>query len=137
MKELTTTDILQLAYSRIRNSPLAKQVPQIYKYKHFLNPKGEFIVVTPLANAINDSQIATINVNIYVPDKSPTIDSKPQREPNDARLSELSKLAMDALKWYNTGERYFFRVEEETIISEEQAGLNYSFSNIKVKFQNQ
>lgn len=136
MKELTTPDILQLIYSRIRNSALAKQVPKIYKYKHLLNPTGEFIVVAPLANVINNSQTATINVNIYVPDKSPVFDGQKQRELNDGRLNDLTRLAMEALKWYDTGERYFFRVEAETIISEEQEGLNYSFSNIKVKFQN-
>lgn len=134
MKELTTSDILQLVYSRLRDSELGKKVPAIYKYKYFLNPTGEFIVVTPLANAINDSQIATINVNIYIPDRKPTIGREKQREPNDARINELAKLAIDALKWYDTGERYFFRVEAEAIISEES--IDYSFSNIKVKFQN-
>lgn len=64
MKELSSADIVDIIYTHIRTSELAKEVPTLYKYKHFLNPSGEFIVVAPLVNVINNSQIANVNVNI-------------------------------------------------------------------------
>lgn len=78
-KELSSADIVDIIYTHIRTSELAKEVPTLYKYKHFLNPSGEFIVVAPLVNVINNSQIANVNVNIYVPDQTPTLDRKEQR----------------------------------------------------------
>lgn len=134
MKELTVSEILQLVYSRLRNSELADEVPTIYKFNHFLNPTGEFIVVAPLSNVVNDDQIATIVVNIYVPDSTPTIGNKEQRTSNDARLGALAKIALEVLRWYDTGQHYFFRVEASSIISEEE--ISYSFINMKVKFKN-
>lgn len=134
MEELSTADILQIIYSHLRSSQLAQEVGEIRKYKFYNNPQGEFIVIAPLANAMNNMQVATVNVNIYVPDLTPTVGGEEQRYPNDTRLRELSDMAIEGLKGYKSDRRFFFRPESETIITEEN--ISYSFSNIKVKLIN-
>ena len=97
------------------------------------NPTGEFIVVTSLSNVIGTSQVVTVNVNIYVPDNTPTINAEKQRYPDRNRLNELTRIAFDSLENYPIAERWFFDVSDETIISEEN--ISYTFSNIKVKLK--
>lgn len=128
---LTSAEIFKLVWDRIRDSPLSQAVPTAYADHYPNNPSGEFIVVGSLSNVVGDSQVATVNVNIYVPDTTPTIDREEQRFPNRKRLTELTRIAFDSLEGYPTDERWFFDVSDETLISEEV--IPYTFSNIKVK----
>lgn len=128
---LTSTEIFNLVWGHIRKSPLAEAVPTMYADHYPNKPSGEFIVMTSLTNAIGNLQVATVNVNIYVPDTTPTIDREEQRYPNRKRLNELTRIAFEALEGYPTNERWYFDVSDETLISEE--GIPYSFSNIQVK----
>lgn len=128
---LTSTEIFDIVWGYIRKSPLAEAVPIMYADHYPNKPLGEFIVVKSLTNAIGDLQAATVNVNIYVPDTTPTIDREEQRYPNRKRLNELTRIAFEALEGYPTNERWYFDVSGETLISEE--GIPYSFSNIQVK----
>ena len=128
---LTSTEIFDIVWGCIRKSPLAEVVPTMYADHYPNKPSGEFIVVTSLTNAIGDLQVATVNVNIYVPDTTPTIGKEEQRYPNRKRLNELTRIAFEALEGYPTNERWYFDVSDETLISEE--GITYSFSNIQVK----
>ena len=130
---LTTTEIFKLVWDRIRDSPLGKAVPTMYADHYPNNPSGEFIVVNSLSNVVGDSQVATVNVNIYVPDNTPTINREEQRFPNRNRLNELTRIAFDSLGNYPIDERWFFDVSDETLISEED--ISYTFSNIKVKLK--
>ena len=130
---LTSTEIFKLVWDHVRDSPLGKAVPTMYADHYPNNPKGEFIVMTSLTNVIGDSQIATVNMNIYVPDSTPTISREEQRFPNRNRLNELTRIAFDSLGYYPIDERWFFDVSDETLISEE--GISYTFSNIKVKLK--
>lgn len=130
---LTCTEIFKLVWDRIRNSPLSQAVPTMYADHYPNNPSGEFIVVNSLSNVVGDSQVATVNVNIYVPDDTPTINREEQRFPNRNRLNELTRIAFDSLANYPIAERWFFDVSDETLISEE--GISYTFSNIKVKLK--
>lgn len=95
---------------------------------------GEFIVVSPLSNVFEDIQVATVNVNIYCPDITPTIDRIEQRYPNRKRLGELSKLAYKALSGFPVYDRYFFTALSETVLSEQD--FSYSFINFKVQLKN-
>ena len=95
--------------------------------------QGEFLVLTSLTNVIEDIQVATVNVNIYVPDTTPTLSGMEQRYMNRKRLSELTRIAYDCLSNYPVDQRYFFDISDETLISEEE--IPYSFSNIKVKLK--
>ena len=97
---LTSTEIFKLVWDRIRDSLLGKTVPMMYADHYPNNPSGEFIVVGSLSNVVGDSQVATVNVNIYVPDTTPTIGREEQRYPDRNRLNELTRLAFDSLGYY-------------------------------------
>lgn len=130
---LTSTEIFKLVWDRIRDSRIGNIVPVMYTDHYPNNPTGEFLVVTSLTNVIGDTQVATVNVNIYVPDTTPTINHEEQRFPNRNRLNELTRIAFDSLGHYPIDERLFFDVSDETLISEES--ISYTFSTIKVKLK--
>lgn len=130
---LTSTEIFSIVWNQITNSILGWEVPVMYADHYPINPEGEFIVVNSLSNVVGDSQVATVNVNIYVPDDTPTINRKEQRYPNRSRLNELTRDAYTSLQGYPLSKRWFFDVSDETLISEE--GISYTFSNIKVKLK--
>lgn len=136
--KLTTTEIFTLVWDKIRASALAEAVPTMYA-DHYPTVgmddlQGEFLVLTSLSNVIEGTQVATVNVNIYVPDNTPTVSNVEQRYTNRRRLSELTRIAFDSITNYPADERYFFDVSDETIMNE--AEIPYSFSNIKVKLKN-
>lgn len=130
---LTSTEIFNLVWKCLRESPLSEQLPVMYADHHPTNPTDEFVVMTSLTNVAGDVQVATVNVNIYVPDQTPTINREEQRYPNRERLNELTRIAFKALRCYPAENRWFFDVSEETLISEEE--IFYTFSNIKVKLK--
>lgn len=130
---LTTSEIFEIVIDRILSTDLGRELPVLYRHHYPNNPTGEFIVVTTLDNTMGDMQLASVNVNIYVPDTTPTIDREEQRFPDDKRLSELTRIAYESLACYPLNERYFFYVEDEAIISEEN--ISYTFSNIKLKLK--
>lgn len=134
----TSAEILSLVWDWIRTTPLYEAVPTMY-LDHFPTSTshkltGEFIVLTTLSNVIGEQQVATVNVNIYVPDTTPRINKEEQRYPDNNRLSELTKIAYDSLRCYPLDERYFFDVLDESLISE--AEIPYTLSNIKVQLKN-
>lgn len=134
----TSAEILSLVWDWIRTTPLYEAVPTMY-LDHFPTSashklSGEFIVLTALSNVIGEQQVATVNVNIYVPDTTPRINKEEQRYPDNNRLSELTKIAYDSLRCYPLDERYFFDVLDESLISE--AEIPYTLSNIKVQLKN-
>ncbi|MBO7285438.1 MAG: hypothetical protein J6U69_02455 [Alistipes sp.] len=134
----TSAEILSLIWDWIRTTPLYDAVPTMY-LDHFPTSaasklSGEFIVLTTLSNSIGEQQVATVNVNIYVPDTTPRINKEEQRYPDNNRLAELTKIAYDALRCYPINERYFFDILDESLISE--GDIPYTFSNIKLQLKN-
>lgn len=132
---LTSFDILDIVRDWVSKSPLKKAVPNIYADHYPQHPsnrniKGEFIVINTLSNAIGEGQVATLNVNIYVPDLTPRENAVAQRYPNRERLSYLTRIAYEVLQGYPVTERWYFDVSSENIISDRE--IPYSFSNIKV-----
>ena len=85
MNKLTSTEIFKLVWDCVRESPLASAVSVMYADHYPNNPAGEFVVVTSLSNVMEEVQVATVNVNIYVPDSTPTIEHEEQRYPNRDR----------------------------------------------------
>lgn len=130
---LTSTETFKFIWDRILDSPLHEAVSIMYADHYPNNPTGEFIVMTSLSNVIGTSQVVTVNVNLYVPDNTPTINTEKQRYPDRNRLNELTRIAFDSLANYPIAERWFFDVSDETIVSEEN--ISYTFSNIKVKLK--
>lgn len=137
--EYTITEIFNIVWEHIKGSPLAATIPVMYA-DHYpqQGDKGkplasEFVVVSSLTNAVGDSQVATVNVNIYVQDTTPTINRQEQRYPDRNRLMELTRIAFESLRGYPTNGRWYFDVSDETLISEEE--IPYTLSNLKVKFR--
>ena len=138
MNHLTTGEIVQLVWDKIKQSPLSEVVNEMYRMNHPIVSKQlrlpkEFIVVSSLTNVVGDVQVATAIVNIYVRDVTPTIDRIEQRFPDVNRLSELSRIAFKSLKTYPKDARWFFDVSDESLISEEE--IPYSFVSIKIKLK--
>ena len=138
MKRMTTAEILSMVWDWIRTTPLFEAVPAMY-FDHFPTSSvnkisGEFIVISALSNVMGDEQVATVNVNIYVPDTTPRINKEEQRYPDNKRLAELTAIAYDALRCYPIDGRFFFDILDEVLISE--GDIPYTFSNIKVQLKN-
>ena len=55
---------------------------------------GEYIVVGTIGNSLIGEQVATVNVNIYVPDKLLTINGVSQRVRDNARIDTLTELIL-------------------------------------------
>jgi hypothetical protein len=132
---LTSLDIISIVRERIVSTSLGEYVPTIYLDHYPQTPsnrsiKGEFIVINTLSNAIGEGQAATVNVNIYVPDLTPRINAVAQRQANEERLAELTRIAYDSLKYYPTNERWYFDVSSEMILKE--TDIPYSFANLKI-----
>lgn len=130
---LSTSEIFDMVIAHILETKLGETVPVLYRHHYPNHPTGEFIVITTLDNTMGDMQLASVNVNIYVPDTTPTINREGHRFPNDKRLSELTRIAYESLAFYPINERWFFDVENESLISEEN--ISYTFSNIKIKLK--
>lgn len=132
---LTSLEIFNIIKEWVKESALGNAVSDIYtdhrpEYPSNRSIKGEFIVMNILSNAMGEGQVATVNVNIYVPDLTPRMNAVSQRIPDEVRLSELTRLAYDSLKGYPISERWFFDISSEKIMSERD--IPYSFANIKV-----
>ncbi len=138
MSHFTSAEIFSKVWEYVRRSELSKHIPVMYPDHYPNQSKGkfkdsEFIVMTSLANSSGSSQVATVVVNIYVPDDTPTINGEEQRYPDRTRLSELTRIAYRSLEGYPVDERWFFDISDESIISEDK--IPYTFSSIKVKFK--
>lgn len=76
-------------------------------------------------------QIATSNVNIYVPDKQIKIKGKEQQVSDSRRLSELSKEAINILK---QAQVYGLTITTESQMTLDEPSINQHFVNIRVKW---
>ena len=135
---LTSLEIYSIVEEWVKSSSLGDEVHNIYIDDYPKTPsnrsiKGEFIVINVLTNAIEDEQVSTVNLNLYVPDVSIRMNAVAQRQPDTPRLKELTRVAYDSLKGYPTFERWYFDVSSEVILREE--GIPYSFASIKLTFK--
>lgn len=135
---LTSLEIYSIVEEWVKSSPLGDEVHNIYEDDYPKTPsnrsiKGEFIVINVLTNAIEDEQVSTVNINLYVPDVSKRMNAVAQRQPDIPRLKELTRIAYDSLKGYPAFERWYFDVSSEIILREE--GIPYSFASIKLTFK--
>ena len=76
-------------------------------------------------------QIATSNVNIYVPDKQIKIKGKEQQVSDSRRLSELSKEAINILK---QAQVYGLTITTDSQMTLDEPSINQHFVNIRVKW---
>ncbi len=99
---------------------------------------GEYIVVGTIGNSLIGEQVATVNVNIYVPDKLLTINGVSQRVRDNARIDSLTESLLGVIDNYtgknSEGGWYRYYKTNHSVLSEEE--INYSFSNIQLTFKN-
>lgn len=115
---------------------LSKSVRQIISGSVFYQndrPDGsmdEDIVVNTISSTQDClPQIATSNINIYVPDVRRNIKGVEQLKPNHKRLSELTGIVLGVLRSANV-DGLLFTPEGQTILQEKSAKLH--FSNIRI-----
>ena len=99
---------------------------------------GEYLVVGTIGNTLIGEQVATVNVNIYVPDKLLTINGVSQRVRDNARIDSLTESLLGVIDNYTVenseGGWYRYYKTNQSVLSEEE--INYSVSNIQLTFKN-
>lgn len=132
--EITTT-----VYGDLKDmlEDLSLTIP-VFKTAFPKGQSGEYVVVGTIGNTLIGEQVATVNVNIYVPDKLLTINGVSQRVRDNARIDTITERLLSVIDNY-TGENseggwYRYYKTNQSVISEED--INYSFSNIQLTFKN-
>ena len=132
--EITTT-----VYCDLRDmlEDLSLTIP-VFKTAFPKGQSGEYVVVGTIGNTLIGEQVATVNVNIYVPDKLLTINGVSQRVRDNARIDTITESLLSVIDNY-TGENseggwYRYYKTNQSVISEED--IDYSFSNIQLTFKN-
>jgi hypothetical protein len=133
MEPVTTTGIIDAMYAHLMNTGFVYDNNlNVHRRKFPKGSTGEFVVINTIGNQIIRTQVATVNVNIYVPDQKVTINGVAQRVSNETRLRALSEVAIKEVSTFSG--RHFFDVTAEDVIEEEE--IEYSFINIKCQFYN-
>lgn len=132
--EITTT-----VYGDLKDmlEDLSLTIP-VFKTAFPKGQSGEYVVVGTIGNTLIGEQVATVNVNIYVPDKLLTINGVSQRVRDNARIDTITESILSVIDNY-TGENseggwYRYYKTNQSVISE--GDINYSFSNIQLTFKN-
>lgn len=132
--EITTT-----VYGDLKDmlEDLSLTIP-VFKTAFPKGQSGEYVVVGTIGNTLIGEQVATVNVNIYVPDKLLTINGVSQRVRDNARIDTITERLLSVIDNY-TGENseggwYRYYKTNQSVISEED--IDYSFSNIQLTFKN-
>lgn len=133
MEPVTTTGIIDMMYAHLVNTDFVYDNNlKVHRRRFPKGSTGEFVVINTIGNQIIRTQVATVNVNIYVPDQKVTINGVAQRVSNETRLRALSEVAIKEVSTFSG--RRFFDVTAEDVIEEEE--IEYSFVNIKCQFYN-
>lgn len=132
-------EITTIVYGDLKDmlEDLSLTIP-VFKTAFPKGQSGEYVVVGTIGNTLIGEQVATVNVNIYVPDKLLTINGVSQRVRDNARIDTITESILSVIDNY-TGENseggwYRYYKTNQSVISEED--INYSFSNIQLTFKN-
>lgn len=135
---ITTLDILDIIYARLAASDMIIGTTNsisggLYKLVRPMDASKEDIVINCLPVTNDLLQLATVNVNIYVPDLHASVGGIQQHLPDLARLDELAAMAITSLKDVNTP-GYYFYVASQVVYNEE--AIHQHFVNIRIEFRN-
>ncbi len=134
---ITTLDIIDIIYANLAESDLIGTTlsitGEIYKLVRPMDADQEDIVINCLPVTNNLLQLATVNVNIYVPDFHATVSGTQQYLPDLARLDTLAAMAITALDNINMP-GYYFYVASQVVYNEE--AIHQHFINIRIEFRN-
>lgn len=107
-------------------------------YKDVERPTGstkEDVVINCLPMSNDQVQLATINVNIYVPDLEIKVDSKPQFIKNTMRLKSLADAAISLLEFV-ADDLHDFYIESQGVVPELSIHQHYVNLRIQYKYYN-
>lgn len=129
----TNIEAIDIVWQTLNNSLLKSAIDgKIYKSSRPTNSKMEDVVINSLPITSGTPQLCIVNVNIYTRNLQLKINGTPDNSmPDNQRLNELTAIAFDVLNHVSGGD-YFFYVEQQAIIKEEQ--LLQHYSNIRVEF---
>lgn len=129
---MTSFDIEQIVYNLLINSEVKQAISGGIYYQDDRpddSHKEDIVINTISMTQEHLPQLATSNINIYVPDKALRIDGKEQRKPNRERLSTLTALVLKVIRASRvTG--LAITPEAQTIIQE--ASTKQHFCNIRL-----
>jgi hypothetical protein len=135
MAKLSSGEITDIVYSDLVEIKQAEGWSLgIFKDAFPAGQTGEFIVIGTIGNTLIGEQVATVNVNVYVPDNRMTINGISQRVRNRSRIETLTTTLLGVIDNYTSGERYRYYKEACNVFSEEE--IDYSFVNIRLTFKN-
>lgn len=130
----TTFETDTLLFSLLRESPVSAAINGgIYVGDDRPDDSVKEDIVVNSIDLTQDylPQIGTSNVNIFVSDKTVTIDGKQQLKANRTRLKELSNMAIETLRNANiTGLKLI--LVNQTILAE--PSVNQHFVNIRINW---
>ncbi|ARK08875.1 hypothetical protein A6C57_00320 [Fibrella sp. ES10-3-2-2] len=129
----TPLDVLTILLQRLRGSALDEAITgKVRKLKRPAGSRLEDVVINTIAISPSQIQLATANVNIYVPDLLIQEEGGSQSEANLIRLGELSLLAIALLEGVYT-QQYCYTLGKQYIIEEPLTNSHYL--NLRVEFQ--
>lgn len=126
----TTFDLNTMMYMFLKTLNMAI-TGDIYKDERPDGSALEDIVVNTIdLTADYAPQIATSNINIHVPDLDLTIDGRPQKKEDMARLSELTDTILTAIRGHHFDDCGTIVQSQVVLKDEEVAGQHYT--NIRI-----
>lgn len=130
---MTPAEIVDEVYLILKASPLMAAVTGgLFKNNERpLSSTKEDIVVSCLGTPNSQLQRSLVNVNIYVPD----MQKSAAYYQNHARVTELSKIAWDALKAYNAPGLSFF-IQQQGVIRAEDIKQNFINNRVEIYTKN-
>lgn len=135
---ITTLDITDILYAKLAASDLVGTTSSItgsiYKLTRPMDSVKEDVVINCLpVTGTNPLQLATANVNIYVPDLHATVNGIRQYLPDFARMDTLAAKAIAAVDNTNAA-GYFYWVASQSIFDEDTT--HQHFINLRIDFKN-
>ncbi len=134
---ITTLDIIQIIYDKLIASELVGTTNgisgEVYKLVRCMDTSKEDVVINCLPVTNDVLQLATVNVNIYVPDLYATAGGIQQYLPDTSRMDALAALAVAALIDVNTP-GYFYDIASQVVYPE--GAIHQHFINLRIEFKN-
>lgn len=129
---MSTFDLESLLFSLLQKSPVSAAITGgIYLGDDRPDDSTKEDIIINTIDLTQDylPQVATSNVNIYVPDKNVMIAGKQQLKANRIRLKELSAMVIETIRCTNiTG--LIMTASSQTLLSEPK--VNQHYVNIRV-----
>lgn len=130
----TTLDQDNILYTLLATSSLESEISgMIIKGGEITDFSKENVVIKSIVvDGGQDIQKGFANVNIHVPDIEISIAGKPTKQPNNARLKELTDLATEVLQeYFNTDYNLYI---DSISVFKDLDGIDNHFINFKIRF---